>query len=77
VVEEVIEPEEVVAAPADWKLIRAEVSEQLDYEPGRFFRRRMVRRKNVRRGDLFTPPVIAPLPPSLRNAALLRRDFWP
>lgn len=70
VVEEVIEPAEVAAAPQDWKLIGAEVSEQLDYEPGRFYRRRLVRRKYVRRGDLFTPPVIAPLPPSLQERCL-------
>lgn len=70
VVEQVIEPEEVAAAPADWKLIGAEVSEQLDYEPGRFFRRRLVRRKYVKRGDLFTPPVIAPLPPSLQERCI-------
>ncbi len=31
VVEEVIEPQEVVEAPQDWRLIGAEVSEQLDY----------------------------------------------
>lgn len=70
VVEEVIEPAEVAEAPQDWKLIGAEVSEQLDYEPGRFYRRRLVRRKYVRRGDLFTPPVIAPLPPSLQERCL-------
>ncbi len=51
VVEEIIEPKEVQKAPEDWRLIGAEVSEQLDYEPGRFLRRRWVRRKYVRRGD--------------------------
>ena len=48
VVEEIIDPKEVQKAPADWRLIGAEVSEQLDYEPGRFLRRRLVRRKYVR-----------------------------
>ena len=45
VVEEIIDPKEVQKAPQDWRLIGAEVSEQLDYEPGRFLRRRLVRRK--------------------------------
>ena len=34
VVEEIIDPKEVQKAPEDWRLIGAEVSEQLDYEPG-------------------------------------------
>ena len=34
VVEEIIDPKEVQNAPEDWRLIGAEVSEQLDYEPG-------------------------------------------
>ena len=51
----------------DWRLIGAEISEQLDYEPGRFLRRRLVRRKYVRRGDLEAVPVIAALPPSLQE----------
>jgi hypothetical protein len=36
VVEEIIDPKEVQTAPEDWRLIGAVVSEQLDYEPGRF-----------------------------------------
>ena len=47
VVEEVIDPEPVKAQPEQWRCIGQEVSEQLDYEPGRFLRRRMVRRKYV------------------------------
>ena len=39
VIEEIIDPQEVQKAPEDWRLIGAEVSEQLDYEPGRFLRR--------------------------------------
>jgi transposase len=45
VVEEVIDPEPVKAQPEAWRCIGREVSEQLDYEPGRFLRRRLVRRK--------------------------------
>ena len=65
VIEEVIEPQEVLAAPQDWRQIGEEVSEQLDYEPARFLRRRTVRRKYVRRGEVDLPPIIAPLPEKL------------
>ena len=70
VVEEIIDPQEVQKAPEDWRLIGAEVSEQLDYEPGRFLRRRLVLRKYVRRGDSEAVPVIAALPPSLRERCI-------
>ena len=49
VIEEVIDPEPVKAQPEQWRCIGQEVSEQLDYEPGRFLRRRVVRRKYVHR----------------------------
>lgn len=45
VVEEVIEPALVKAQPEAWRCIGQEVSGQLDCEPGRFLRRRVVRRK--------------------------------
>jgi transposase len=70
VVEEIIDPKEVHKAPGDWRLIGAEVSEQLDYEPGRFLRRRWVRRKYVRRGVPEAVPVIAALPPSLQERCI-------
>src|SRR5579859_888471 len=41
VVEEVVDPEPVKAQPEQWRQIGQEVSEQLDYEPARYFRRRM------------------------------------
>jgi transposase len=44
VVEEVIDPEPVKAQPDNWRQIGQEVTEQLDYEPGRFFKRRTRRR---------------------------------
>ena len=56
VVEEVIDPEPVKAQPEQWRCIGQEVSEQLDYEPGRFLRRRVVRRKYVHK----TNPDFAP-----------------
>jgi transposase len=70
VVEQIIEPDEVQAQPQAWRRIGEEVSEQLDYEPARFLRRRTVRPKYVRRGDMEHPPVVAPLPPSLQDACL-------
>jgi transposase len=70
VVEQVLEPAEVLAEPGVWRRIGEEVSEQLDYEPARFLRRRTVRPKYVRRGDMEHPPVLAPLPPSLQDACL-------
>jgi transposase len=70
VVEEVIEPEPVKAQPEAWRCIGQEVSEQLDYEPARFLRRRTIRRKYVHRADLDQPPVIAPLPERLQDRSL-------
>jgi transposase len=68
--ETVVDPKEVEADPEQWRLIGEEVSEQLDYEPGRMFRRRLVRRKYVRRGDADAVPVIAPLPPCLQERCI-------
>lgn len=65
VVEEVIEPEPVKAAPQDWRLIGEESSEQLDYEPGHFLLRRIIRKKYVHRTEVDQAPVIAPLPAKL------------
>jgi transposase len=67
VVEEMIDPEPVKAAPQNWRCIGQEVSEQLDFEPARFLRRRTVRRKYVHRVDLDQSPVIAPLPECLQE----------
>ncbi len=70
VVEEVIDPDPVKAAPQSWRCIGEEVSEQLDYEPARFLRRRVIRRKYVHRVDLDHAPVIAPLPECLQERGL-------
>ena len=70
VVEEVIDPEPVKARPEQWRCIGQEVSEQLDYEPGRFLRRRTVRRKYVHRTEVDAAPVIAPLPECLQERGL-------
>ncbi|MEQ2005703.1 MAG: IS66 family transposase [Limisphaerales bacterium] len=70
VVEEVIDPEPVKAAPQSWRCIGQEVSEQLDYEPARFLRRRVIRRKYVHRVELDRAPLIAPLPERLQDRSL-------
>jgi transposase len=70
VVEEVIDPEPVKAQPEQWRCIGQEVSEQLDYEPGRFLRRRVVRRKYVHRTNPDCAPVIAALPERLLDRSL-------
>jgi transposase len=62
VVREVIEPELVLAEPEQWKQIGAEVSRQLDYQPGKFFWQETVRPKYVRRSQRELPPVVAPAP---------------
>jgi transposase len=67
VIEEVLVPETVKAAPEQWRRIGEEVSEQIDYEPGGLFRRRLVRPKYVRRGDADAVPVAAALPPTLQE----------
>lgn len=72
VVEEVLDPAPVRVCPQAWRCIGEEVSEQLDYEPARFLRRRLIRRKYVRRGEVDAVPVIAPLPESLQERCLAR-----
>ncbi len=70
VVEQVLEPAEVLAEPQAWRRIGEEVSEQLDFEPGRFLRRRLVRPRYVRRDDRDAAPRIAPLPARLQERSL-------
>jgi transposase len=70
VIEEVIDPEPVKAQPQNFRCIGQEVSEQLDYEPGRFLRRRTIRRKYVHRTEVDAVPVIAPLPECLQERGL-------
>jgi transposase len=70
VVEEVIDPEPVKAQPENWRQIGQEVTEQLDYEPGRFLKRRTVRRTYVNRTEPDSAPVSAPLPPCLQERGL-------
>lgn len=69
-VEEVIDPEPVKAQPDQWRQIGQEVSEQLDYEPARYLRRRLVRRTYVSKVQPENAPVTAPLPPTLQERCL-------
>lgn len=70
VVEEIIEPKEVQQDPHPWRFIGVEVSEQLDYQPARFFRHRLVRNKYVRRDDKQAAPIIAELPQGLQERCI-------
>ncbi len=71
VIEQIIDPEPVKAAPEQWRRIGEEVSERLDYEPARFMRLRTVRPKYVKRDELDAVPVIAPLPGSLLERSIV------
>lgn len=70
-VEEVIDPNEVVNDPSAWRQIGQEISEQLDYEPGRFLRRRLIRRTWVRRDQVDAIPLTAALPDKLLERGIL------
>ncbi|HET7751103.1 MAG TPA: IS66 family transposase [Terriglobales bacterium] len=70
VVEEIIDPEPVKVAPEQFRQIGQEVSEQLDYEPARYFRRRLVRRTYVSKVEPDNAPVTAPLPPTLQERCI-------
>ena len=65
VVEELVDPPVLQTQPQAWRCIGQEVSEQLDYEPARFLRRRIIRRKYVHRTKPELAPIIAPLPDCL------------
>ena len=57
--EEVIEPDAVKANPEQFRRIGEEVSELLDYEPGRFLRRVIIRPKYIKRSANHEPPIVA------------------
>ena len=58
----VIEPDEVKAAPQAWRKMGEAVTEQLDYQPGKFSRKLIVRPKYVRIEERHRAPIIAELP---------------
>ena len=62
VVEEILIPEVVKTDPDKWKEIGREENQRLDYQPGKFFWRKTIRPKFVRRDNRALPPVIEPAP---------------
>lgn len=71
VIEETVDPDEVLAAPEGWRGIGEEVSERLEFEPARYWLRRIIRRTYVKRGDAEGAPLTAPLQPCLLEGSLL------
>lgn len=67
--EEIIPPQ-VQLDPAAFRRMGEEVSEQLHFKRAEFFRKQVVRGKYVRIDNPTTPPVIAPLPPSLQERCI-------
>jgi len=53
------------------------VSEQIDFEPAKFFRRRLVREKCVHGKEVDAVPVVAPLPPVLQERCIAARVHAP
>jgi hypothetical protein len=74
--QQIIDPQEVQADPQAWRYIGQEVSEQLDYQPAKFFRRQIIRRKYVSVEEVDQAPLIAPLPQSLQERCVAPRDYW-
>lgn len=68
---EVIDPVPVQIDRTLFRQIGEEVSEQLDYQPGHFLKRRLVRRTWVKRNDPDAAPLTAPLPGKLKERGLL------
>ena len=58
----IIEPAEVKADPQAWRKMGELVTEQLDYQTGKFTRRLIVRPKYVRIAQPYAAPVVAALP---------------
>jgi len=71
VVEEVIHPAPVQANPDRYRKIGEEVSDQLDYVPGRFQILRSIRPTYVNRNEIDAAPLTAALPPKLLERGLL------
>lgn len=63
--DEIVVPEEVENNPEAYKCVGEEVTEELDVDPARYFRRRIIRRKYVSIKNREQAPVIAPLKPRL------------
>jgi transposase len=57
----IIDPEEVKAEPDAWRCIGEEVTQLIDFQPGKFIQQHIIRRKYVRKEEHQEAPVIAPL----------------
>jgi transposase len=57
----IIDPEEVKATPQAYRQMGEEVTEQLDYTPAKFSKRRIIRRKWIKCDEAHRAPVIARL----------------
>jgi transposase len=68
---ETIDPTVVVENQSLFRQIGEEISEQFDYQPGHFLKRRLVRRTWVKRNDPDAVPLTAPLPAKLKERGLL------
>ena len=64
-------PEEVIAAPEEWRRIGEESTDQLEKEPGYFYLRRIVRPKFVPLDQPFQAPIVAPAKPTIIDTG-----FW-
>lgn len=60
--EVIVDPDEVTANPDSWRFMGEEISEQLDYEPGRFWKKRLIHPQ-------VCPPRRAVYPADHRTAA--------
>jgi len=61
IVEEIVDPDIVLANPAGFRFVNQVVTEQLDFVRGHFQRRHIIRRKYVPIGNPEAAPIIAPL----------------
>jgi transposase len=61
--EKVIEPQEVLEAPEDYKRIGEEETFEVDVDPPKFYRRRIIRPKYLKKNDKQSAPLIAAAAP--------------
>ena len=57
----IVDPEEVKTTPQAYRQMGEEITEQLDYTPAKFSKRRIIRRKYVKCDEPHQAPIIAPL----------------
>ena len=70
---EVLEPQEVIDSPQDWKCIGEEVCEELHYQPARYWRHQIIRPRYARREESIEEVniALAVLPPRLLDKSVL------